>query len=261
MTVPSNISVNPLSCSSLLVFLAFRDQALGHATGFVVTRDASSYLITNWHVATGRRADDPSQPADPETAAWPDRIAVAHHKAGQLGVWPLKVEALYDASGAPRWLEHPTHGHLVDAVALPLTNLDDLDLYPLDPWAAPLAAMPMASQLSVIGFPLGMTSGGAFGVWVTGFVASEPDIDLAGLPRLLIDSRTRKGQSGSPVINYRSGPFMDVNGAFVPGVAQDLIGVYSGRITADSDLGFVWKASAVREIIEGGVRGTIEGPP
>jgi hypothetical protein len=40
----------------------------------------------------------------------------------------------------------------------------------------------------------------------------------------------------------------------------DFVGVYSGRINEQSDLGLVWKAAAVREIVEGGVRATVPGP-
>jgi hypothetical protein len=35
---------------------------------------------------------------------------------------------------------------------------------------------------------------------------------------------------------------------------ETFLGVYSGRINEESDLGYVWKASALRELIEAGVR-------
>ena len=38
-----------------------------------------------------------------------------------------------------------------------------------------------ADTVSVVGFPFGMTAGGAFGVWATGFLPSEPDVDYNGL--------------------------------------------------------------------------------
>jgi hypothetical protein len=34
-----------------------------------------------------------------------------------------------------------------------------------------------------------------------------------------------------------------------------LLGVYSGRINRESDIGYVWKIAAVREILENGVMG------
>ena len=59
--------------------------------------------------------------------------------------------------------------------------------------------------MSIIGFPLGLAAGGLLGIWVRGTVPSEPDIDYNALPLMLVDSRTRQGQSGSPVIAHRPG--------------------------------------------------------
>jgi hypothetical protein len=120
----------------------------------------------------------------------------------------------------------------------------------------------MGGGLSVVGFPFGLTGGG-LAVWVRGFIASEPDLDHDDLPRFLIDSRTRPGQSGSPVVYYQEGgTVMNSMGELhmVPGIIEDFWGFYSGRINERSDLGFVWKRSALQEIIVGGCRGTVPGP-
>jgi hypothetical protein len=88
---------------------------------------------------------------------------------------------------------------------------------------------------------------------VQGTVATEPSIDFQQLPCFLVDSRTRPGQSGSPVIAYHAGGAVPMQGGGVgvfAGPAQRLLGVYSGRVSEESDLGFVWKTSAVREILE-----------
>jgi hypothetical protein len=121
----------------------------------------------------------------------------------------------------------------------------------------------MAGSLSIVGFPFGVIYGGAMAVWAQGFVASEWQIDFGDLPRFLIDSRTRPGQSGSPVIFFNTGGgFTDLQGntTLTGGVTEEFVGVYSGRINEHSDLGFVWKASVLREVIEDGVRGTVQGP-
>lgn len=100
----------------------------------------------------------------------------------------------------PRWVEHPTLGPKADFVALQLTDLNDVELYPYDPAnPGPQIMVGPADPVSVIGFPFGLTAGGAFGVWATGFLASEPEVDFNNLPIQLIDCRTRQGQSGSPV--------------------------------------------------------------
>lgn len=78
-----------------------------------------------------------------------------------------------------------------------------------------------------------------------------PNFD--NLPIQLIDCRTRQGQSGSPVIAYRAGgsvAMADGSSAIFTGPVERFIGIYSGRINAESDLGIVWKASAINELIQ-----------
>ena len=42
------------------------------------------------------------------------------------------------------------------------------------------------------------------------------------------------------------------------GPVWQLLGVYSGRISTESDLGKVWKLSVLREVVEQGVRDSFE---
>jgi hypothetical protein len=90
-------------------------------------------------------------------------------------------------------------------------------------------------------------------VWATGFVASELGIDFNNLPRFLIDCRARHGQSGSAVIAHRSGganAMQDGSTQVFAGTMTRFLGVYSGRINEQSDLGVVWKAGAVAEVVD-----------
>ena len=201
------------------------------------------------------------------SGAVPDSLVVLHNTANQLGSWVRRTESLYDGQGDPLWLEHPQHGRKVDVVALPLTQTNGVDLFPYEPAnPGPPIALGPTEQVSIIGFPFGMTAGGAFGIWVQGTVASEPDVDFQGLPSLMVDSRTRSGQSGSPVIVYRPGAWQG-GGALLnlgAGAAARFVGVYSGRINAQSDLGIVWKATALVAILNGQQRGplpTVGSPP
>jgi hypothetical protein len=231
-------------------------EALGVATGFVVERGGGRFLITSRHVVRGRSNDARNRILHP-SGAWPDSVTVMHHVAGILGSWRLKTEILYFANGSPRWLEHPVHGPLVDVVALPLTETDGCDIYGYDPWATgDLLAVGVARPLFIIGFPFGVTGGGSLGVWVQGTVATELDVDWQGLPAFLIDSRTQPGQSGSPVIAFHTGgpAAMEGGRTFIrAGRLERFMGVYSGRINDESDLGVVWKTSVVVEVVEGGM--------
>mgnify|MGYP001162076480 CR=1 FL=1 len=247
--------------ASLYLRMEFEGSPLGTATGFIAERDGVEYLVTNFHVVSGR---------DPETGAnirpdgaWPDSIQIVHNAAVGVGHWVPKTERLYGADGAPLWLEHPTHRARVDVIALPLTDTSGVQVYAHDPWMLQRVAIVMAGSLSIVGFPFGTAYGGAMATWVQGFVATEWQIDYGNLPRFLVDSRTREGQSGSPVIFYNvGGGFTDLQGNTVlgSGVVEQFVGVYSGRINEQSDLGFVWKASSLVEVIQGGVRGSLQGP-
>ena len=42
----------------------------------------------------------------------------------------------------------------------------------------------------------------------------------------------------------------DGSSAIFTGPVERFIGIYSGRINAESDLGIVWKASAINELIQ-----------
>jgi len=108
-----------------------------------------------------------------------------------------------------------------------------LDLDPHDTLPGQMKWGP-SDFVNVIGFPFGWTGGGALGIWVQGAIATEPEVDYDGLPRFLIDSRTRMGQSGSPVTIYkRSGwvTLVDRGPYMVHNPLTLLLGIYSSRLS------------------------------
>lgn len=239
------------SVRSLLIQMSIGTQPLGTGTGFVVQSAKGPVLLTNRHNVTGRRQDD-GKPLSP-MGGIPDSLTVIHNRKGKLGEWLSRTETLL-LTGRPRWVEHPSLGAKVDFVALPLTLLTDVEVYPYDVFnTGPAIRCGPADTVSVVGFPFGIQAGGSLAVWATGFIASEPDIDFESLPVFLIDCRSRPGQSGSAVIAYRMGGAIAMeNGstAIMSGEVIRLLGIYSGRINEQSDLGIVWKASALKELVE-----------
>jgi hypothetical protein len=238
------------SFQSLLIKMQFNGQALSTGTAFVVQTAKWPHLVTNRHNVTGRHQDT-NAPLSP-TSGVPNEIVIVQNRKGFLGQWVLKKEPLY-VGEVPRWREHPTLGAQADFVALPLSDMVDVEIYPYDPAnPGPAIFVGAADTVSVIGFPFGIAAGGAFAVWATGFLASEPEVDFNNLPIQLIDCRSRQGQSGSPVIAYRAGGMVamaDGGSAAFNGPVSKFIGIYSGRINAESDIGIVWKASAVQQLI------------
>jgi len=45
----------------------------------------------------------------------------------------------------------------------------------------------------VLGYPLGISGGAKFPIWKRASIASEPDIDVDSLPKIVIDTATREG--------------------------------------------------------------------
>ncbi len=207
-------------------------------------------LLTNRHNVTGRRQDN-GKPLS-ASGAVPDTMRIIHNRAGKFGEWLARDEPLY-SNGTPRWREHPHWGANADFVALPLTALDDVAVYSYDVAnPGPPVRLGPAQIVSVVGFPFGIQAGGSLAVWATGFIASEPDVDFRNYPLFLIDCRSRPGQSGSAVIAYGVGRTFEMeNGsnAIIAGEVIRLLGIYSGRINEQSDLGMVWKTSALNELI------------
>lgn len=160
---------------------------------------------------------------------------------------------MYEPDGSPRWIEHPGLGGRADIVALPLTRIELVQSFPYDPSQPGIDLdLSPAEAVSVVGFPFGRGVDPLWPIWATGFIASHPDLDFENLPVFLIDCRARPGQSGSPVIAFRpAGTTAIREGKFqhlsAPGIR--FLGVYCGRMHSDSDLGMVWKASAVAELV------------
>lgn len=243
------IGIAEPSIKSLLIEMRFEGQPLSTGTAFVANSPIGPVIITNRHNVTGRHQET-GQPLS-RTGGVPTELAVMHNQHGRLGYWVPRVEPLYNGT-IPLWKEHPTLGVRADFVALPLTQLNDVQLYPYSLGVGdPDIIVAPAEVLSVVGFPFGITAGGCLAVWATGFVASEPDIDFGDLPLFLIDCRSRQGQSGSAVIAHRTGGAVaTMSGVQIGGGAMTrFLGIYSGRVNAESDLGFVWKAAAIQELV------------
>lgn len=109
----------------------------------------------------------------------------------------------------------------------------------------------------ILGFPFGRSRMG-MPVWKQATFASEPSLaPHLDQPYLIVDSASRPGMSGSPVIQRvhgaieledgRTGKIADGDGA------MNFVGVYSGRFhtedASDAQLGRVWPRSLLDEIL------------
>ena len=249
MTGTDPVLIDPLTVSSLLLETAANHQPLGTATGFCVRKGDSTYLITNWHVLSGRNPDTGGLLSP--TGAVPDEVRIVHHATAGLGNWVVATQPLLDGTGRRKWIEHPL-GHTIDVVALPVIPQNGVSYYPLDLDLADFDMLvQVAMPVSIIGFPFGLTTVGAFPIWKTGHIASDPDLDYGGRPAFLIDATTRGGMSGSPVVLRLYGGYATSRAAMKlgGGPGTRFLGVYSGRIHDQAEIGRVWRPSVVREIL------------
>lgn len=268
---PPDMSPTPTSASalrleipslkSLYIEMFFGETLLSSGTAFLVANDQSSHcaLVTNRHNVTGRHQDT-GECLDKKHCATPDNIRIHFHKSPiDLGEWQCIELPLYKDGDTPWWIEHPRFGASVDVVALNLKWGSDVEKFPyylkteLD--RTKLVVRP-AEAISVIGFPFGLSSVGRFPIWATGFLAQELGIVTPDNQAFLIDCRTRQGQSGSPVIAYRPNSYTYVNDSgststkISSGDAKwEFLGIYSGRVNSESDLGRVWHVSAIEEVL------------
>ena len=257
-----NMAVSIPTLKSLLVEMHFEDKLLSTGTAFLITRNKESncVLITNRHNVTGRRQDN--NECLSRTLAIPDSITIYFYKNSEIiGDWiPIKIP-LYRKDGSPYWIEHPQFGASADMVALNLTWGCDVRLHPyyldLDLDKCNMVLDP-AEPVSVIGFPFGKSSAGKFPIWATGFLAQDLSIVSEDNPTFYIDCRSRQGQSGSPVIAYRNtGIRFNNNGRIASTLSPDpkweFLGIYCGRVNAESDLGIVWHVSFLGDLFDAAI--------
>lgn len=242
--------IDPLSVQSILIEMFFGDRSLATGTAFIaLAKSGAPHLITNRHNFTLRRQED-GQPMF-DHGGVPDQVRIWFNSKN-VGYWKAGIYELYGKEG-PLWKQHPIFEDKCDVVALPLVPHDELEFYPFNVHnigQPPLKIGP-SDAANIIGFPFGRAAGRLFAIWVTGFVASEMSVNYDGLPRFLIDSRTRPGQSGSPVVAIRQGTVKYANNSMGFGAdAREFLGIYGGRIHPDSDIGIVWKREVIHEILD-----------
>lgn len=215
-------------------------------SGFTCSDLGQTWLVTNRHVALGR---EPGSNHWIERNVQPTQLRI-DWVSDDLSCGSVVVDLLDVCT--PRWVEHPPLAHRLDLVAVPVPNdcFVDVDLMSaLED--EPAHVVTVGDPVAVIGFPFGMSAGvEGLPIMFSGIVASPPGIPLDGLPRFLIDSRTRRGVSGAPVFYYpqasagpREGAAMDAS----PRPA--FLGLYCGRVKEESDLGYVIDATEVARTI------------
>lgn len=261
-------------------------QRLAWGSAFLYRPDDTMFLVTARHNLTGLHWQTKESLGD--YAVSPTHLRMAILAEPPAGGWPIAATGLGPRVGTieirgesfllpligedwrPIWLEHPQYRSRMDVAVLPV-NLSDKGLL-VSAWESPIGktagsqdvvwpTLAPGQDVFVLGYPDKLTTGPRLPLWVRGSIASEPYFghDVGGeiLPLMLVDARTRRGQSGSAVIRHRAEGVPVKSGAGVMGVTtgshSEVVGVYSGRTSRESDLGYVWRIDEVEEICRNGI--------
>ncbi len=263
--------IDPLSLSSLQINVYYHDEQLGSATGFIISSNRKLYLVTNWHVLSGRDHDT-GMPLDKKNCAIPNRIEVVYTR----GQNKLLLPVLNDDNEA-KWIEHSqrvlnekqVQVPIADVALLPIEygnipSSSELPVLNLTSYAKDIDIVP-ALPVSIIGFPFQDKEkwSNNLPIWITGFVASEPNENIQRRPLMYINAAGFKGLSGSPVVvRVLGGSYFSKGGALNiendgKGYATKFLGIYSGRVSTASKNGGrddlvicrVWKPEVIQQIL------------
>ena len=248
--------IDAYSLTTVPIEVCANGNPFANATGFIWKRGEQHYLITNWHVVTGKNAQTGKQ----ESPATPDMLRVLFNLRMQhFGKQQYDIN-IRDKDHRPLWFTHPARQRGSDVVAIPLPMRDDdpiIGLHPINVLKSEAdLAVRIGMDVFILGYPFGAPPPG-YPVWKRGSIASEPDLTRIGAGYMLVDTASRPGMSGAPVIRRSWGMHVLKDDAIsARGDPQSkFIGIYSGRLHTknkeDAQLGMVWPVEDIEEVIIG----------
>lgn len=273
-----------LSLSACFIDLKGVGETPRQATGFFWRHSGKVFLITNWHVVTGRNMMDGrviGQGWAPErlTLQYFTKAVLAYPTATALGDGARLINApkidvpLYGEFHAPFWVQHPmAYEWNVDIVAIELNNQmlpDKSSVVCVNDHTYPKLYHFAGSEIFVLGHPLPEKENkypAPFPIWKRGSIASEIIVPWNMRPAFLIDSRTSKGMSGSPVFARIFGPAAYGDGTIHADniLVSEFMGVYSGRLFDDENnasIGLVWHRNLIDQMLDVAARGSRDWSP
>jgi Trypsin-like peptidase domain len=241
---------DPLSLPAVHLEMFFNGTPLKVCgSGFVIRTKVGPMLVTAMHNLSGRELNGACKHSQ---GAIPNFVTISNGHGILVGDVPLYCEGNDPNQDKAAYLTHEKS--TVDVALLPLpreaaryaVNLLDDSLWRPETYQRGIPNLRPADVCHVIGYPEGLFNNlgnnRVLPLWKTGHLANDPQFDFNGEDLCLIDATTRPGMSGAPVFVVAKG--WDGNPA-----CTRLIGVYSGRTSETSDLGLVWKPTAMHSIL------------
>ena len=227
----------------------------GTGTAFFYKSNNETFLVTNWHNVTGVNAV--TGKTIHSQGLLPNLLRIHYKQLIDVDKNMIRSQhrdiPLY-CKNEPVWLEHSKRSG-VDVVAIPLfvsefENFANECINTIDQEAGLEVAAGM--DCYILGFPENLIGAANTPIWKRGSIASEPYQQHP----YFIDSATRKGMSGAPVIARHTGIFgmkgQTMTGNEIIGTVEKFIAIYSGRV-GDDELGFqlgtAWQANVLDDIL------------
>lgn len=253
------ILISPYSGATFPVRAFFDDTLLGPATGFFYRDGNQVYLVTNWHVLSGRNANT-GQPIDSKGRTT-NRIEISFMYSQDGRLFEERLSFKIEIEDSFIWHQHE-EGQNIDIGIIKMSRSQTPELFKFKNLIVCIndnnfndALVQVGTEIVALGFPDGLAKQGSIPIWKRGMIATEFDLFVDGKNIVLIDCLTRQGMSGSPILIYSStGQIADKFGgvAIHAGAVAHFVGIYSGRYTTSEEhlsLGIVWKHETIREII------------
>jgi len=274
--------VDPLNFAVVRIEPHFDDTKLGDATGFFYSGTLNGkknyWLVTNWHVLSGRNAEDPGEILHSQLAL-PNCLRLSlilkqprpengTNQGATYQIQELTVR-LYDDNSRAIWYQHSQGNGLDVAVINTGLGVDRFEINGVNDLAMQNdMAVQIGNNVFILGYPLGFRHFINTPIWKRGSIASEPNLETPeSRTRVVIDATTRQGMSGAPVIMREKTHYLSEDGNIKECAnATRWIGIYASRpnianstcdIEGDRrpEVGYFYKMRCVFEAISSGVPG------
>lgn len=259
MTEKDIIRIDQYSTASLALSMYFDGTHLSTGTAFAWSGSRGLFLVTNWHNLSGK---------NPQTgeclssmASEPNSVEITCFAKGNLSAAVSAKFKIRDNDNNPTWIIHNEFGKKIDIAAIAIKESPEFDIFPINKMPNMLLSMEVGQEIFILGYPYSK-SAASLPIWKKASFASEPKYISEDQPWIYVDTASRPGMSGSPVIRRSWSSHSLENGSTIitPGPATRIVGIYSGRIVTkdplDAQLGMVWPTRFIEDVVERGVRDT-----
>ena len=237
---------------------------ISNATGFFIENDDDWFLVSNWHVLSGRH------PTTGQTlhkgGGVPDSVSYIRYSIenNKLRSQSVTIPLVNSISGESYWLQHKDLGQDIDIAAIKVTEVGMAKKLINPDGHDEKMYIDAGYEVFLPGYPLGIGGPGHLPIWKRASVATS--LEVGDQKCFLVDTASREGMSGSPCFSianwqyYRQDPQTGKLTVVQRPLSHRLLGVYSGRINPsdqlEAQLGIVWREHLLFEILRNGIEGS-----